>query len=170
MGKVITLSISPQDKVYGASPAALLQPLVGSGLAEDLVDEAETLLEAEALALDLEVDVAFAEIWDWADFETELRLGEEIAIFDAEDAFEGETVGDAEGLLGFTALDVGLAAVDEALLKASLLVDSFDETADECKVDALGFELDFSGVLLAGAADLVEAADLEACGISIRWE
>jgi hypothetical protein len=62
LGKVITLSISPQDKVYGASPGALPQPLVGSGLAEDLVDEAETLLEAEALALDLEVDEAFAEI------------------------------------------------------------------------------------------------------------
>jgi hypothetical protein len=168
LGKVITLSISPQDKVYGASPAALLQPLVGSGLAEDLVDEAELLFVAEALALDLEVDEAFAEIWDWADFETELRLGEEIAIFEADDAFDGGAVGDAEGLLDFTALDVGLAAADEALLGAALLVDSFDETADECKVDAMDFELDLAGVLFAGAAGLVEAADLEACGISIR--
>jgi hypothetical protein len=59
---VITLSISPQDRVYGASPGALPQPLVGRGLVEDLVDEAEALLEAEALALDLEVDEALAEI------------------------------------------------------------------------------------------------------------
>jgi hypothetical protein len=142
--------------------------LVGIGLVEDFIDEAETLLEAEALALDLEVDEAFAEIWDWADFETELRLGEEIAIFDAEDAFEGEAVGDAEGLLGFTALDMDLAAADNTLLEAALLVDTFDETADECKVDAMDFELDLAGVLFAGAASLVEAADLEACGISIR--
>ena len=125
-------------------------------------------MEAEALALDLEVDEAFAEIWDWTDFETELRLGEEIAIFDAEDAFEGEAVGDAEGLLGFTALDMDLAAADNTLLEAALLVDTFDETADECKVDAMDFELDLAGVLFAGAASLVEAADLEACGISIR--
>jgi hypothetical protein len=144
--------------------------LVGIGLVEDFIDEAETLLEAEALALDLEVDEAFAEIWDWTDFETELRLGEEIAIFDAEDAFEGEAVGDAEGLLGFTALDMDLAAADNTLLEAALLVDTFDETADECKVDAMDFELDLAGVLFAGAASLVEAADLEACGISIRWE
>jgi hypothetical protein len=141
--------------------------LVGSGLAEGLVDDAETLLEAEALALDLEVDEAFAEIWDWADFETELRLGEDTAIFEADDAFDGEAVGDPEGLLGFRALDMDLAAADDTLLEASLLVDTFDETADECKVDAMDFELDLAGVLFAGAAGLVEAADLEACGISI---
>jgi hypothetical protein len=144
--------------------------LVGSGLAEDLVDEAETLLEAEALALDLEVDEAFAEIWEWADLETELRLGEDTAIFEADDAFDGEAVGDADDLLDFTALDVDLAAADDTLLEAALLVDTFDETADECKVDAMDFELDLAGVLFAGAASLVEAADLEACGISIRWE
>jgi len=51
------------------------------------------------------------------------------------------------------------------LLGAALLVDVFDETADECKVDALDFGFDLAGVLLAGAADLVEATDLEACGI-----
>jgi hypothetical protein len=164
---VITLSISPQDKVYGASPGALPQPLVGSGLAEDLVDEAETLLEAEALALDLEVDEAFAEIWEWADFETELRLGEDTAIFEADDAFDGEAVGDADGLLGFTELDVGLAAAEETLLEAALLVDTVDRTVDKCKVDAVDFELDLAGVLLAGAADLVGATDLEACRISI---
>jgi hypothetical protein len=144
--------------------------LVGIGLVEDFIDEAETLLEAEALALDLEVDEAFAEIWDWADFETELRLGEEIAIFDAEDAFEGEAVGDAEGLLGFTALDVGLAAAEDTLLEAALLVDTFEATAEERNVDAMDFELDLAGVLLVGAADLVEATDLEACGISFQYQ
>jgi hypothetical protein len=144
--------------------------LVGIGLVEDFIDEAETLLEAEALALDLEVDEAFAEIWDWTDFETELRLGEEIAIFDAEDAFEGGAVGDAEGLLGFTALDVGLAAAEDTLLEAALLVDTFEATAEERNVDAMDFELDLAGVLLVGAADLVEATDLEACGISFQYQ
>jgi len=151
---------------------------VGIALAEDLVDDAETLLEAEALAEDfevdealadeLEVDEALAEIWEWADLDTELRFGEETATLEADDAFDGEAVGDADGLLGFTGLDVGLVAAEEALLEAALLVDTFDETADERKVDAVDFELDLAGVLLAGAADLVEATELEACGISIR--
>jgi hypothetical protein len=95
-------------------------------------------------------------------------LGEDTAIFEADDAFDGEAVGDADDLLDFTALDVDLAAADDTLLEAALLVDTFDETADECKVDAMDFELDLAGVLFAGAAGLVEAADLEACGISIR--
>ena len=153
--------------------------MVGIALAEDLVDDAETLLDAEALAEDFEVDAALAddfevdealaEIWEWADFETELRFGEDTAILEADDAFDGEAVGDADGLLGFTELDVGLAAAEETLLEAALLVNTFDETADERKVDTVDFELDFAGVLLARAADLVEATDLEACGISIRW-
>jgi len=152
--------------------------LVGIGLVDDLVDDAETLLEAEALALnlevekafadDLEVDEALAEIWEWADLETELILGEETAILEADDVFDGEAVGDADGLLGSTELDVGLAPAEETLLEAALLVDTFDETAEERKVDAVDFELDLAGVLLAGAADLVEVTDLEACGISIR--
>jgi len=100
-------------------------------------------------------------------------LGEDTGIFEAEDAFDGEAVGDAEGLLGFTELELGLAAAEEALLgealvEAALLVDTFDDTADECKVEALDFGVDLTGLLLAGAADLVEATDLEACGISIR--
>ena len=152
--------------------------MVGIGLVDDLVDDAETLLEAEALALnlevekafadDLEVDEALAEIWEWADLETELILGEETAILEADDVFDGEAVGDADGLLGSTELDVGLAPAEETLLEAALLVDTFDETAEERKVDAVDFELDLAGVLLAGAADLVEVTDLEACGISIR--
>jgi hypothetical protein len=102
-----------------------------------------------------------------ADFETELKLGEETAILEADDAFDGEAVGDADGLLDFTALDVGLVAVDDTLLEASLLVDTFDRTADERKVDAVDFELDLAGVFFAGAADLDDARDLEACRISI---
>lgn len=97
-------------------------------------------------------------------------MGEDTGIFEADDAFDGEAVGNAEGLLGFTELELGLAAAGEALLgwallEAALLVDIFDETADECKVEALDFGLDLTGVLLAGAADLVEAIDLEACDI-----
>lgn len=102
-----------------------------------------------------------------ADFETELRFGEDTAIFEADGALNGKAVGDAEGLLGFTELEVGLAAADDTLLEATLLVEGFDETADERKADAVDFELDFAGVLLAGAADLDEATDLEACRISI---
>jgi hypothetical protein len=102
-----------------------------------------------------------------ADFETELKLGEETAILEADDAFDGEAVGDADGLLDFTALDVGLAAVDDTFLEAALLAEGFGETADERKVDALDFERDFAGVLLAGAAALVEATDLDACRIRI---
>ena len=102
-----------------------------------------------------------------ADFETELRFGEDTAIFEADDAFDGEAVGDAEGLLGFTELDVGLAAADDTLLEVALLVEGFDETADERKVDAVDFELDFAGALLAGAADLDEATDLVAYRLSV---
>jgi len=58
-------------------------------------------------------------------------LGEDTGILEAEDAFDGEAVGDAEGLLGFTELELGLAAAEEALLEealveAALLVDAFD--------------------------------------------
>ena len=102
-----------------------------------------------------------------ADFEIELRFGEDTAIFEADDALDGEAVGDAEGLLGFKEFEVGLAAADDTLLEATLLFEGFDETADERKVDAVDFELDFAGVLLAGAADWDEATDLEACRISI---
>ena len=99
-------------------------------------------------------------------------MGEDTGILEAEDAFDGEAVGDAEGLLGFTELELGLAAAEEALLEealveAALLVDAFDETADECKVEALDFGVDLTGLLLAGAADLVEETDLEACRMSI---
>ena len=93
-------------------------------------------------------------------------MGEDTGILEAEDAFDGEAVGDAEGLLGFTELELGLAAAaEEALLEAALLTDTFDETADECEVEALDFGVDLTWLLLAGAADLVEAIDLEACGI-----
>lgn len=67
-----------------------------------------------------------AEISEWADSETELRLGEDTAIFEADDAFDGEAVGDAEGLLGLTELEETLEAEDDTLLVAA-----FDETVDE---------------------------------------
>jgi hypothetical protein len=58
-------------------------------------------------------------------------LGEDTAIFETEDAFDGEAVGDAEGLLGLTELDETLEAEDDFLLGATLLDAALDETADE---------------------------------------
>jgi len=46
----------------------LAQPLVGTALAEDLVEEAETLLEADALMLDLAADA----------FEDDLEIADEV--------------------------------------------------------------------------------------------
>jgi len=57
----------------------------------------------------------------------ELRFGEEIGIFEA-DAFEGDAVGEAEGLLGLTELEADLAA---ALLEIPLADDALEEAADE---------------------------------------
>jgi hypothetical protein len=57
-------------------------------------------------------------------------LGEDTAIFEAEDAFDGEAVGDAAGLLGLTELEETLKAEDDTLLGATLLDAAFDETAD----------------------------------------
>lgn len=112
------------------------QPLVGAALTDDLVDDAdklfetETLFEAEALTLeaaDLTLDLAmeegfavdlalideafeaFEEISDLADFETELRLGVDTGIFVA-DGLDGDAVGEADGLLGFTELEAALEA------------------------------------------------------------
>ena len=52
--------------------------MVGSGLAEDLVDEAETLLEAEALVLDLGVDEALTD-----DFEADEALTDDFEVDEA---------------------------------------------------------------------------------------
>jgi hypothetical protein len=119
--------------------------LVGTGLAEDLVDDADTLLEADALILDfaeleafaldladtmgLPVDFALTEeafeaweeISEWAVLDNELRLGEETGIFDAEEDLDGEAVGLVEGLLGVTELEEDLTAD---------LLAAFDEIAE----------------------------------------
>lgn len=140
----MTLSISPQDRVYGASPGALPNPFVGAALTDDLIEDADTLLEAEtlllaeawmleaaALILDfpvfegLAIDLALAvdvfeawdEISDLADFDIALRLGDDIGIFEADDTLN---VGVAD-LTTFEELGVNFAAE---------LLEALEETAD----------------------------------------
>lgn len=94
-----------------------------------------------------------------ADFETELRLGEDTAIFDAEDAFEGEAVGDAEGLLDLMELEETLAAEDDALLEATLLDAAFDKTAEERLLVELDFGVVFNAADWVGLDEAAEALD-----------
>jgi hypothetical protein len=93
-----------------------------------------------------------------ADFETELRLGEDTAIFDAED-FEGEAVGDAEGLLDLMELEETLEAEDDALLGATLLDAAFDKTAEERLLVELDLGVAFGAADWVGLDEAAEALD-----------
>lgn len=135
---MITLSSSPHDSVYGASPGADPHPFEVEGFDLEADDVEEALLEMEPFALDLAaaddlaLDLvladlaaalvldALAEISDLAARDMELTLGEETGIREAVlDTFEGEAVGETD--------DWGLAGLATE--------DDFDDTAEARELD-----------------------------------